>query len=435
MRTVDIIRKKRDGLSLSPEEIRYFIQGVADGSIPDYQISAFTMAVFFQNMTEEELFHFTMAMAETGDRLDLSRITRVTADKHSTGGVGDKVSLVLGPLVASAGTAVSKMSGRGLGHTGGTIDKLESIPGFVCELDQEAFIRQINEVGVAIISQSGNLAPADKRMYAIRDVTATVENTALIAASVVSKKLAAGNKNIVFDVKVGRGAFMKTEPRALDLARTMVDIVRRAGGQSVAVISRMDQPLGMEVGNANEVAEAIATLKGEGPKDLTGLTLTLGAHMMVLTGTAPTVEEARRVLEENLHNGKAIRTFARMIEAQHGDSRVTEDPGLLPAPRFRKTLLAEQSGFVHMLDAMKVGTAAGLLGAGRSRKEDPVDLSAGIHLIRRMGDRVETGDPLCELFWSGESVDPGEALEMLASAYQMRETHPGARAIVLDVVQ
>ncbi len=435
MRTVDIIRKKRDGLSLSPEEIRFFIQGVADGSIPDYQISAFTMAVFFQNMTEEELFHFTMAMAETGDRLDLSRITRVTADKHSTGGVGDKVSLVLGPLVASAGTAVSKMSGRGLGHTGGTIDKLESIPGFVCELDQEAFIRQINEVGVAIISQSGNLAPADKRMYAIRDVTATVENTALIAASVVSKKLAAGNKNIVFDVKVGRGAFMKTEPRALDLARTMVDIVRRAGGQSVAVISRMDQPLGMEVGNANEVAEAIATLKGEGPKDLTGLTLTLGAHMMVLTGSAPTVEEARRVLKENLHNGKAIRTFARMIEAQHGDPRVTEDPGLLPSPRFRETLLAEQSGFVHMLDAMKVGTAAGLLGAGRSRKEDPVDLSAGIHLIRRMGDRVEKGEPLCELFWSGESVDPGEALEMLASAYQMRETHPGARAIVLDVVQ
>jgi len=435
VRTVDIIRKKRDGLSLSPEEIRFFIQGVADGSIPDYQISAFTMAVFFQNMTEEELFHFTMAMAETGDRLDLSRITRVTADKHSTGGVGDKVSLVLGPLVASAGTAVSKMSGRGLGHTGGTIDKLESIPGFVCELDQEAFIRQINEVGVAIISQSGNLAPADKRMYAIRDVTATVENTALIAASVVSKKLAAGNKNIVFDVKVGRGAFMKTEPRALDLARTMVDIVRRAGGRSVAVISRMDQHLGMEVGNANEVAEAIATLKGEGPKDLTGLTLTLGAHMMILTGAAATVEEARTVLEENLHNGKAIRTFARMIESQHGDPRVTEDLSLLPAPRFRKTLLAEQSGWIHMLDAMKVGTAAGLLGAGRSRKEDPVDLSAGIHLIRRMGDRVEKGEPLCELFWSGESVDPGEALELLASAYQMRETYPGARAIVLDVVQ
>lgn len=434
IRTVDILRKKRDGLALSREEIDTFIEGVADGSVPDYQISAFTMAVFFQNMTEEELYHMTMAMVRYGDQLDLSQIRSMPVDKHSTGGVGDKVSLVLGPLVASAGVPVSKMSGRSLGHTGGTIDKLESIPGFDCELSKEAFVRQLNEIGVGIIAQSGNLAPADKRMYAIRDVTATVENTALIAASVVSKKLASGNRNIVFDVKVGRGAFMKTEPRALDLARTMVDLVERAGGRAVAVISRMDEPLGREVGNANEVREAIATLNNAGPSDLTGLCLSLGSQMLVMTGAADSEQQGQALLQEKLENGQALEKFRQMVAAQGGDPRVADDPGLLPQPVHSLDVTSDRTGWVNGLDAMRVGQASGILGAGRRRKEDPVDHSAGITVHKKCGDQVASGDVLCSLFWSGDDVDAQEAADVVREAYTIQETVPQARPVVLRVV-
>ena len=435
MRTVDILRKKRDGLALSQEEIDTFIRGVADGSIPDYQISAFTMAVFFQNMTEEELYHMTMAMVRNGDQLDLSQIRDMPVDKHSTGGVGDKVSLILGPLVASAGVPVSKMSGRSLGHTGGTIDKLESIPGFNCELSKEAFIRQLNDIGVGIIAQSGNLAPADKRMYAIRDVTATVENTALIAASVVSKKLASGNKNIVFDVKVGKGAFMKTEPRAYDLARTMVDLVERAGGRAVAVISRMDQPLGLEVGNANEVREAILTLKNEGPSDLTTLCLALGSQMLVMTGAADSEDSARSMLKEKLESGQALEKFRQMVGAQGGDPRVVDDLTLLPQPKHSLEIRAQHAGWVNGVDAMKVGLASGILGAGRRRKEDPVDHSAGISLLAKSGEQLSEGDLLCTLHWSGDDVDVDEAADVIRDAYQILGTVPQAKAIVQRVVK
>ena len=435
MRTVDILRKKRDGLALSQEEIDTFIRGVADGSVPDYQISAFTMAVFFQNMTEEELYHMTMAMVRNGDQLDLSQIRDMPVDKHSTGGVGDKVSLILGPLVASAGVPVSKMSGRSLGHTGGTIDKLESIPGFNCELSKEAFIRQLNDIGVGIIAQSGNLAPADKRMYAIRDVTATVENTALIAASVVSKKLASGNKNIVFDVKVGKGAFMKTEPRAYDLARTMVDLVERAGGRAVAVISRMDQPLGLEVGNANEVREAIFTLKNEGPPDLTSLCLALGSQMLVMTGGAESEDSAQAMLKEKLENGQALAKFRQMVQAQGGDPRVTDDLTLLPQPKHSLEIRSKDAGWVNGVDAMKVGLASGILGAGRRRKEDPVDHSAGITLQAKSGDQLSEGDLLCTLHWSGNDVDVDEAAGVIRDAYQIQGAVPQAKPIVLRVVK
>ncbi|QRN86504.1 pyrimidine-nucleoside phosphorylase [Clostridia bacterium] len=435
MRAVDIIRKKRDGLSLNKEEIDFFIKGVASGEVPDYQISALTMAIYFQHMTEEEMFNLTMAVVEAGEQLDLSSIKGIPVDKHSTGGVGDKVSLVLGPLVASAGVPVAKMSGRGLGHTGGTVDKLESIPGFQCELEKNVFIKQINEIQVGIISQTGNLAPADKKMYAIRDVTATVENTALIAASVVSKKLAAGNKNIVFDVKVGKGAFMKTEPRAIDLAKTMVDLVARAGGKSVAVISQMNQPLGQEVGNANEVMEAIETLKNRGPLDLTNLCLTLGSQMLTIGGRTETPEEARKILIENLENGSALKKFKEMVEHQGGNAAVVDDYSVMEQPTNSLDILAEKAGWVTSLDAMKVGGASSLLGAGRRKKGDEVDHSAGIHLAKKEGDPVEIGEVLCTFMWSNENADIEAATERIREAYYVSMERPQARPIVLRIVE
>jgi pyrimidine-nucleoside phosphorylase len=435
MRAVDIIRKKRDGLSLNKEEIIFFINGIASGDIPDYQISALTMAIYFQHMTEDEMFHLTMAVVEAGEKLDLSSIKGVPVDKHSTGGVGDKVSLILGPLVASAGVPVAKMSGRGLGHTGGTVDKLESIPGFKCELDKETFIKQINDIQVGIISQTGNLAPADKKMYAIRDVTATVENTALIAASVVSKKLAAGNKNIVFDVKVGKGAFMKTEPRAIDLAKTMVDLVAKAGGKAVAVISQMNQPLGREVGNANEVMESIETLKNQGPVDLTNLCLALGSQMLIIGGKVETLEEARKILWEKLEDGSALEKFKQMLERQGGDIKVIDDYSILKQPTNRLDIVAEKVGWVTALDAMKVGRASNLLGAGRRRTGDNIDHAAGIHLAKKEGDKVEIGDVLCTFMWANKTADIAAATGRIREAYYISMEQPQARPVVLRVVE
>lgn len=434
MRTVDIIRKKRDGISLNKEEIDFFIKGVSSGDIPDYQIAAFTMAVYFQQLTEEELFNLTMAIVNEGEKLDLHDIKGQPVDKHSTGGVGDKVSIILGPLVASAGLPVGKMSGRALGHTGGTIDKLESIPGFNCNLSKEDFIDQINRIGVGIIAQSGKLAPADKRMYAIRDVTATVENTALIAASVVSKKLAAGNHNIVFDVKVGKGAFMKTEARALDLARTMVDLVKRAGGNSVALLSQMDQPLGREVGNANEIREAIACLKNQGPEDLTNLCLALGSQMLLLTHKVKTAEEGRALLLEKLESLEALKSFRQMVKAQGGNEAIIDDDSLLPLPSQRLEVKAKSEGWVSGLDALRIGNASHLLGAGRRRKEDPIDYAAGIHLNKRVGDYVRQGQTLCTLMWSLDTADYQGALERAEEAYYLSKTQPQAKPVVLNII-
>ncbi len=435
MRAVDIIRKKRDGIPLNKEEIDFFIKGISDDIIPDYQISAFTMAVYYQRMTEEELYHLTMSIVENGEVLDLSGIAGIPVDKHSTGGVGDKISLILGPLVASAGVPVAKMSGRGLGHTGGTIDKLESIPGMACDIGKEKFIKQINDIGVGIISQSGRLAPADKRMYAIRDVTATVENTALIAASVVSKKLAAGNKNIVFDVKVGKGAFMKTEPRALDLAQTMVDIVKKAGGKSVAVISQMNQPLGKEIGNANEVIEAIETLKNKGPVDLTTLSLTLGSHMLRIAGKSPTLKEARAILLEKLESGEALQKFREMVRYQGGDERVIDDYSLFKQPIHTLDIIADTQGWVTSLDALKVGQASNLLGAGRNKKDDAIDITAGIHLVKKTGDDVQEGDVLCSFMWSNENADVDAAMQKIQEAYYISLNRPQAQPVVLNTVE
>lgn len=434
MRAVDIIRKKRDGLSLTPEEIGYFVSGIAREEIPDYQVAALSMAIFFRDLDPGERFHLTMAMARSGEILDLSRVRGPVVDKHSTGGVGDKVSLVLGPLAASAGVTVAKLSGRGLGHTGGTVDKLESIPGFSCQLDPETLIGQLNGIGVAIASQTGALAPADRRMYAIRDVTATVENVSLIAASVVSKKLASGSRHIVFDVKTGRGAFMETLADARRLAEILVDLVGRAGGRAVAVISRMDQPLGREVGNACEVREAIRTLQGDGPEDLTALCLVLGARMLLLGGVTEGATEAEQILRGHLADGSALERFRRMIAAQGGDPGVLEDPQRLGSPRYSRDLAADRSGWVDRLDARQTGQAAALLGAGRSRTEDHLDRTAGITLHRKVGDAVQAGERLCTLWWSGD-VPAGEAETMMQEAYGIAAEPPRPQPVVVEIVE
>ena len=425
MRAVDLILKKRHGLELSTEEIRFLIRGFTAGDIPDYQMAAWAMAVCFRGMSDRETADLTMAMAESGEMADLSDIHGIKVDKHSTGGVGDKTTLVIGPLVASAGVPVAKMSGRGLGHTGGTIDKLESIAGFRTELSPDDFIRQVNETGIAVIGQTGNITPADKKLYALRDVTGTVESIPLIASSVMSKKIAAGADAIVLDVKVGSGAFMKTEEDAIRLARAMVDIGTRVGRETVAVISSMDQPLGYAVGNALEVAEAIATLKGEGPEDLTELCLSLGARMVVLGGKASGVAEARRMLEEALSGGAAFAKFRAFVAAQGGDPAVADDPSRLPKAASVAEAAAERGGRVLAIDAEKVGLAAMLLGAGRETKESAIDPGAGVVLRKKVGDAVSPGETVAELhIGAGREGRAAEAVQLLREAFRIGE--PGS---------
>ncbi|ASB55242.1 MULTISPECIES: pyrimidine-nucleoside phosphorylase [Bacillus amyloliquefaciens group] len=405
MRMVDLIVKKQNGRELTTEEIQFFVKGYTDGSIPDYQASALAMAIYFQDMTDQERADLTMAMVNSGETIDLSAIEGIKVDKHSTGGVGDTTTLVLAPLVAALGVPVAKMSGRGLGHTGGTIDKLEAIEGFHVELSKDEFIKLVNRDKVAVIGQSGNLTPADKKLYALRDVTGTVNSIPLIASSIMSKKIAAGADAIVLDVKTGAGAFMKTDEDAVNLAKAMVRIGNNVGRQTMAVISDMSQPLGFAIGNALEVQEAIDTLRGEGPEDLNELVLTLGSQMVVLAKKAETLEEARTKLQEVMKNGKALEKFKEFLSNQGGDASVVDDPSKLPQAAYKIDVPAKEAGVVSEIVADEIGVAAMLLGAGRATKEDEIDLAVGIMLRKKVGDNVEKGEPLVTLYANRENVE------------------------------
>lgn len=405
MRMVDLIVKKQNGKELTTEEIQFFVKGYTDGSIPDYQASALAMAIYFQDMTDQERADLTMAMVNSGETIDLSAIEGIKVDKHSTGGVGDTTTLVLAPLVAALGVPVAKMSGRGLGHTGGTIDKLEAIEGFHVELSKDEFIKLVNRDKVAVIGQSGNLTPADKKLYALRDVTGTVNSIPLIASSIMSKKIAAGADAIVLDVKTGAGAFMKTDEDAVNLAKAMVRIGNNVGRQTMAVISDMSQPLGFAIGNALEVQEAIDTLRGEGPEDLNELVLTLGSQMVVLAKKAETLEEARTKLQEVMKNGKALEKFKEFLSNQGGDASVVDDPSKLPQAAYKIDVPAKEAGVVSEIVADEIGVAAMLLGAGRATKEDEIDLAVGIMLRKKAGDNVEKGEPLVTLYANRENVE------------------------------
>ncbi|MBA3927561.1 pyrimidine-nucleoside phosphorylase [Listeria rustica] len=409
MRMVDVISKKRDGKELTTEEIQFVVDGYTAGKIPDYQVSALAMAIFFQDMTDRERADLTMAMVNSGETIDLSAIEGIKVDKHSTGGVGDTTTLVLAPLVAALDVPVAKMSGRGLGHTGGTIDKLEAIEGFHVEITKEQFIDLVNRDKVAVIGQSGNLTPADKKLYALRDVTGTVNSIPLIASSIMSKKIAAGADAIVLDVKTGAGAFMKTDKDAENLAHAMVRIGNNVGRQTMAVISDMSQPLGFAIGNALEVQEAIDTLKGEGPEDLTELVLILGSQMVVLAKKAKDLDEAREMLKEVMANGKALAKFKDFLNNQGGDGSIVDDPSKLPQAKFKIDVPAKESGVVSEIVADEIGIAAMLLGAGRATKEDEIDLAVGIMLRKKVGDKVAAGEPLVTIYANKEDVKVVEA--------------------------
>lgn len=434
MRAVDLIQKKRDGEELTAEEIQFLIAGYSSGEIPDYQMSAWAMAVLFKGMTASETATLTLAMAGSGDQVDLSPIRGTKVDKHSTGGVGDKTTLIIGPLVASVGVPVAKMSGRGLGHTGGTIDKLESIAGFHTELAREAFMKQVNDIGLSVIGQSGDMAPADKKLYALRDVTATVESIPLIASSVMSKKIAAGADAIVLDVKTGSGAFMKTVEDAEKLAAAMVAIGTEVGRQTAAVISDMDQPLGFAIGNALEVAEAIDTLSGKGPEDLTELCLTLGAHMVVLGGKADTFDEAKELLRGQLTNGEALRKFKAFIEAQGGDGSIAESPEKLPQAPIVIDVKAQEDGFVRSIEAEQLGLAAMLLGAGRATKEAAIDYAVGLTLKKKVGDPVQAGETIAVLHVREENETSRLVADRVRRAYTIQSERHALRPLLLSVV-
>lgn len=405
MRMVDIIEKKRDGQELTTAEINFFIEGYTKGEIPDYQASALAMAIYFQDMNDRERADLTRAMVESGDTIDLSGIEGIKVDKHSTGGVGDTTTLVLAPLVASLGVPVAKMSGRGLGHTGGTIDKLESIAGFHVELTREQFIDLVNRDKVAVIGQSGNLTPADKKLYALRDVTGTVNSIPLIASSIMSKKIAAGADAIVLDVKTGDGAFMKTQEDAEELAHAMVRIGNHVGRKTIAIISDMSQPLGFAIGNALEVKEAIETLQGKGPKDLTELVLTLGSQMVILAGKAKTSEEAKEMLLDAIHSGKALAKFKEFLANQGGDASIVDDLTKLPQAKYKIELPAKQSGYISRMVADEIGVASMILGAGRATKEDVIDLAVGLVLHKKVGDKVEEGESILTIYSNRENVE------------------------------
>ena len=403
MRVYDIIEKKKLGDVLTEREIAFIVEGYTEGRIPDYQMSALLMAIYFQGMNDQETAILTQCMANSGEVLDLSAIEGVKVDKHSTGGVGDTTTIVLAPLVAAAGVPVAKMSGRGLGHTGGTIDKLESFPGFKVELPLEEFIENVNRHGVAVVGQTGNLAPADKKIYALRDVTATVDNVSLIAASIMSKKIAAGSNAIVLDVKWGSGAFMKTLEDAEKLGHAMVRIGKEVGRNTIAVITDMNQPLGNAIGNSLEIMEAIDTLKGKGPSDLTELTYTLAANMFVLAGRVATVEEGLSLANELIKSGKAIDKLREWVTSQGGDERSVEDYSLLPVASKQMDMSLEAIGYVKSIDTEKIGKAALVLGAGRENKDSAIDLGVGLIMHKKIGDQINKDDCVATLYYSEQS--------------------------------
>ena len=423
MRMYDLIMKKRNGGELNKEEIRFFIEKYVTGEIPDYQVSALMMAIYFQKMTEKETYELTMAMAESGDVLDLSDIKGIKVDKHSTGGVGDKTSLALTPMVAACGLTVAKMSGRGLGHTGGTIDKLESFPGFTTALTTERFRDNVNQIGIAIMGQTADLAPADKKLYALRDVTATVDNLSLIASSIMSKKLASGADAIVLDVKTGSGAFMKKEADAFALAEEMVKIGRSAGRRMSALVTDMDQPLGRAVGNALEVIEAINTLQGKGPEDFTELVYSLGSEMLLAGGKAQSAEEARKMLETVVQNGKALEKLEEFVKAQGGDARAVRDTSLLPQAKASFEIPAPMEGYISGIVCDEIGICCLMLGGGRETKESKIDLSVGFVIHKKVGDYVRLGESLATMYYNDEEKAKA-ALERFQKAYSFSSEKP-----------
>ncbi len=433
MRMYDIIRRKRDGLNLTEEEIRFFVRGYAAGDIPDYQAAALCMAIYFRGMTVEETTALTLAIRDSGDRLDFSRINGLRVDKHSTGGVGDKTSLVVAPIVAALGIKVAKMSGRGLGHTGGTIDKLEAIPGFRTDIPTAEFEEIVNRIGIAIVGQTATLAPADKSLYALRDVTATVDSMPLIASSIMGKKLAADDDCILLDVKTGSGSFMKSREKSEELARLMVDIGKEAGKRTAALITDMDQPLGFAIGNAIEVWEAVLTLQGKGPRDLTEICVALAAHMLRLADKG-TLADCERLAREAIKSGSALEKLAQMVRAQGGDASFIEHPERLLTAAFSEDVLAPRDGYIASVDTEEYGTAALLLGAGRSKKEDAIDHSAGILLFAKTGDYVKAGDKIATLYTNSASAMPA-AKERLLSATTFSQEPPAARPLILGVIE
>ena len=433
MRMYDIIQHKRDNKELSDEEIRFFIKEYTAGNIPDYQASALAMAIFFNGMTPRETATLTLAMAHSGDVMDLSPIKGIKVDKHSTGGVGDKTSLVLGPMVAALGVPVAKMSGRGLGHTGGTIDKLESFPGFQTGIPEQEFFDNVNRIGIAIAGQTGNLAPADKKLYALRDVTATVESIPLIASSIMSKKIAAGADVIVLDVKVGSGAFMKDEESAVKLADTMVRIGDDVGRKTMAVVSDMDEPLGFAVGNALEVKEAIDTLAGKGPQDLYELCLELGSHMVVGAGKAQNCAEAKEMLAGTIKDGSALKKLAELVEAQGGRPEAVYDTSLLPKASIEYEFKADRDGYVSRIVCDLVGTSAMVLGGGRENKDSVIDLAVGIVLKVKKGAYVRKGDVLAG-FYANDENKLSDAVKRFENAYIIEDTEPAKSSLIKKVI-
>lgn len=434
MRMYDLIIKKRNGGALSDEEIKYMIAEYTAGNIPDYQMSAMMMAIYFQGMSAEETVALTMAMAHSGEMLDLSSIGGIKVDKHSTGGVGDKTSIALTPMVAACGVKIAKMSGRGLGHTGGTIDKLESFEGFTTGIATEHFVKQVNEIGVSIMGQTMDIAPADKKLYALRDVTATVDNMSLIASSIMSKKLASGADAIVLDVKTGSGAFMKKEADAFALAKEMVTLGNKAGRHTIAVVSDMDQPLGYAVGNALEVEEAIATLRGEGPEDFTQLCMTLGTYMLIVGGVADNEAAAGQLLSDVIKNGTALKKLADFVAAQGGNTKAVYDTSLLPKASVQEEILSEQTGYVKKIDCDEIGICSLILGGGRETKESVIDLSVGLVLHKKVGDFVRAGESLATIH-ANDREKMEAARERFLKAYHFDAKQPESLPFIKGIIR
>lgn len=433
MRITEIIRKKRDGYALSEEEINFFVNGYVSGEIPDYQISALLMAIYFNDMNDEETIFLTKAMLNSGEKVDLSKIDGVKVDKHSTGGVGDKTTLICAPIAAACGVKIAKMSGRGLGHTGGTVDKLESIPGFNTSIDRERFFDTVNKTGICVVGQSGNLCPADKKIYALRDVTETVDKIRLIASSIMSKKLASGSDKILLDVKVGSGAFMKDLPSAEKLAETMVRIGDGAGKKTRALITNMDIPLGNAVGNALEVAEAVETLNGNGPEDLTLVSVELAAGMISLA-TGESVEICREKARKAIDDKSALKKLADMVKYQGGDERYIYDSSLFKKAKYSTDFCCRKDGYISRIDAEKCGIACVRLGAGREKKEDKIDYSAGLVFLKKTGDRVSSGEAVATLYSEDEKLFDA-AVKELSEAFEISENKPKKQALILKTVE
>jgi pyrimidine-nucleoside phosphorylase len=432
LRVVDLITKKKLGQELTKEEIHFLIDGYVHERIPDYQMSALLMAIYFNGLTKEEQVNLTYEMLQSGDQIDLSSLEGIKVDKHSTGGVGDKTTLVVAPLIASCGLLMAKMSGRGLGHTGGTIDKLESIPGFRIGLSEEEFLKQVKNIKIAVVGQTANIAPADKKLYALRDVTATVDSIGLIASSVMSKKLASGATHIMLDVKVGDGAFMRNIDEARVLAKAMVEIGNASGKKTVAMLTDMDQPLGSAVGNALEVIEAIDTLKGGGPEDFKTLCYELASEILLMCDFAKTKEEALKIIDEKINNGEALEKFKEMLIWQGGDTKVIDDYSLFGEAKNIVEVRSNVSGYVHKIHTLEIGNAAMILGAGRSRKDDSIDMNVGIKVFKKVGDYVQKGDVLAIVYANDKNLD--QAIDIILNAYDIKKDKVSENNIVLEII-